>query len=241
MDAKTSIDFILSHFDENNLFPRKMMTKGSNGQFIVHSKEGILFHCKESNYVDCRINAYPLYQTSDYISDIQPLSSPPDFVFIDLDLNSFEKYVNPKKMLDNTLRNTLERILKVFRQHSPSSQSSQAPENFMLCENDKINLQVKPTVLWTGNGYHVYLPIQSLPLDAYEPFSRENYPNLFSMNGGYTRYSVSELFLEYAEYFITNGKADTNHRPTFKSCLIRIPDTFNSKRLHRGCALLRNS
>jgi hypothetical protein len=34
----TDIDFILSHFDNYNLFPRKMMTGVSNGQFSISSK-----------------------------------------------------------------------------------------------------------------------------------------------------------------------------------------------------------
>ncbi len=42
---------------------------------------------------------------------------------------------------------------------------------------------VHPTVLWTGNGYHVYLPIQAVILDHYPEFSRDNFPNLFSLNG----------------------------------------------------------
>ena len=40
MDIK-DIDFILSHFDKDTLFPWKMMTSISNGQFSVSSKEDI--------------------------------------------------------------------------------------------------------------------------------------------------------------------------------------------------------
>ena len=47
-------------------------------------------------------------------------------------------------------------------------------------------------------------------------------------------YFVSEVFLKYAEDLFTGGKADPQHRPRYRSCLIRIPNTYNSKCLARG-------
>ena len=45
--SKEDIDFILSHFEEP-LFPRRMMTSASKGQFTVTSKEAILQRCKDA-------------------------------------------------------------------------------------------------------------------------------------------------------------------------------------------------
>ena len=104
--------------------------------------------------------------------------------------------------------------------------------------NLEFSTEVKPTVLWSGDGYHIYLPIRALVLDDFGPFSKEKYPNLFSeYNDKYDEYSVSELFLLFAIRFLTDGKADPQHRPTFNSCLIRIPNTFNSKCLAKGLSL----
>jgi len=36
-------------------------------------------------------------------------------------------------------------------------------------------------------------------------------------------------FLRFVEKFLTTGKSDSNHRPSIKSCLVRIPGTFNQK------------
>ncbi len=92
-----------------------------------------------------------------------------------------------------------------------------------------------PTVLWTGNGYHIYLPTSAIVLDEEEIFSKDKFTNLFSRyNGKYEGYSVSELFLLFAEEYLTSGKADPQHRVKYKSCLIRIPNTFNSKCLAKG-------
>lgn len=61
-----------------------------------------------------------------------------------------------------------------------------------------------------------------------------SFPNLFTVTGKYSNWSVSEVFLKYAEIFFTNGKADPLHKPKYKVCLVRIPNTLNSKCLSRG-------
>jgi hypothetical protein len=76
------IDFILYHFDnKNNLFPRKMMTAKSNGQFTIYSKDDILKRCIESEFIDCRINAYPEYIKWEKCELIR---QSPNFIFIDI-------------------------------------------------------------------------------------------------------------------------------------------------------------
>ena len=44
----------------------------------------------------------------------------------------------------------------------------------------------------------------------------------------------SQEFLRFAKDFLSNGKADKNHNPSFRSCLLRIPNSFNSKCLSKG-------
>ena len=39
----------------------------------------------------------------------------------------------------------------------------------------------------------------------------------------------SQKFLRFAKDYFSNGKADKNNNPGFKSCLIRIPNSINSK------------
>jgi hypothetical protein len=132
---------------------------------------------------------------------------PPNFVFIDLDLANFE-------MSKNKLELRLKRTLKKIKEY----------KGF-------------PTALWTGNGYHIYLPIKAIVLDQEEIFSKDKFPNLFSNTGKYSNRSVSEVFLKYAEIFFTNGTADPQHVPTYKSCLIRIPNSYNSKLLQKGISI----
>jgi hypothetical protein len=74
-----------------------------------------------------------------------------------------------------------------------------------------------PTVLWTGNGYHVIQPIEAVVLEEIKDFNEFVQP---SMN-----------FLRFAEWKLSNGKMDVQHNRTvsFGNCLLRIPGSHNSK------------
>jgi hypothetical protein len=196
-----SINFILSHFQSPlDEFPRKMMTFKSNGQFAVTTREEILRRCEQSDYRDCRINAYP-----EIIERDGMLVQPPNFIFIDLDLANFDYSIN---RLDKAKNSTLRKMA------------------IMSCF---------PTVLWTGNGYHIYLPLQIPVLDNQQHiFSKEIFPNLFANKGRYSHYFVSEVFMQFVKQYFTNGKSDPQHRPKYKTCLTRIPETYNSKCLLKG-------
>ncbi|HSF49231.1 MAG TPA: DNA primase noncatalytic subunit PriX [Nitrososphaeraceae archaeon] len=173
------IDFLLSHFEgRQRLFPRKMSTFASKGkQFTVYNKEQILNACIISNFLDCRINAYPVLE--------ERLFQAPNIIFIDLDLSS------DLKKLDKNL----EKTLKIIKQ-----------------KLDGFN----PTVLWTGNGYHIYIVLDVRPLELIEELRELSNES-------------SKQFLRFAESTFTNNKKDSQHNPSFKSCLLRIPGTINSK------------
>jgi Primase X len=174
------LNFILKHFPEP-IFPRTISTHKSQGkQFEVFSKAEMLQSYDESNFVDCRVNAYPSY--TEY-KGIQRY--PPNFIFADLDLSTFSEL--------KALERALQTALKIIRM--------------------KINGH--PTVLWTGNGYHLYQPTEAVILEEYTQFEEFEKPSL--------------KFIRFAEFSMTGGKSDPSHNPSFKSCMIRIPGSYNSK------------
>jgi non-catalytic primase subunit PriX-like protein len=73
-----------------------------------------------------------------------------------------------------------------------------------------------PTILDTGNGCHFYQPINSLILEQEEVFIR-------------LHDEPSKIFLKFAAQLLSNNKSDPMHNPTFKSCMLRIPWSINSK------------
>ena len=184
-ELKEGIDFILSYFEgRQQLFPRKISTAFSNGrQFTVYSREQILEECIKANFLNCRINAYPVLGES----GIQA----PNIIFIDLDLSKDLPHQEAIEKLEKAINKSL-KIIK-----------------------EKLNGCI-PTVLWTGNGYHIYVVLNTRPLELIEEL-KELSPK------------PSEEILRYAEIIFSNKKKDLGHNPSFKSSLLRIPYTFNSK------------
>src|SRR5829696_170834 len=80
-EIEIGLDFILSHLEEPVIFPRTIMTKKLGYQRMVYSKERALEHFIESDFIDCRINAFPLLK--------EGATWRPEFLFIDLDLSNF--------------------------------------------------------------------------------------------------------------------------------------------------------
>ncbi len=117
----------------------------------------------------------------------------PNFIFIDLDLCRF----NSRKALDKALRNLLKNVKKKL-------DGAQA------------------TVIWSGNGYHIYLPVKAFILELESVFAEYEYP--------------STKFLRFAEQFLSNEKADPCHSNnlSFKNCMLRIPGSHNSKCVERN-------
>lgn len=83
-------------------------------------------------------------------------------------------------------------------------------------KNIKNKLKGYPTVLFTGGGYHIYQPV-------YIPTALENITEFSKFE------RPSEQFLRFAKYYLSNGKADKQNNPSFKSCLLRVPECINSK------------
>lgn len=78
----------------------------------------------------------------------------------------------------------------------------------------------QPTVLWTGGGYHIYQPMSGFILEEIDRFATYIDP---------TKKDLTSRFMQFAEDLFTDKKSDSQHRPSVKSCLIRIPGTINSK------------
>jgi hypothetical protein len=73
------LDFILSHFEEP-VWPRAIFTKTLGKQYVVYGKQEAIARFKQSNLLDCRINAYPYYTEFKGIN-----RQPPNFIFMDID------------------------------------------------------------------------------------------------------------------------------------------------------------
>jgi hypothetical protein len=184
-EIEIGLDFILSHVEEPTIFPRTTMTKKLGYQRRVYSKERALEYFVESDFIDCRINAFPLLK--------EGATWIPELLFIDLDLSDFTSKKSLQIALNKTLRNIKE----------------------------KLDNNAHPTILWSGNGCHIILPVYCpIELERIEEFQEFDNP--------------SERFLRFAKDNMSNNKADKANNPSFRSCLLRIPNSFNAKCLAKG-------
>jgi hypothetical protein len=118
-----------------------------------------------------------------------------DLVMLDFDLFDFRSRVE----LDRALHKTLSKIKETFGN------------------------EFEPSIIWSGNGYHVYVPIRAIyVLEERSGFSKFLEP--------------SKQFLRFAESYFSNGKSDQAHNTTvtFKNCMLRIPGSHNSKCMLNG-------
>src|SRR5205807_2213800 len=115
------------------------MTKDLGYQLEVFSKEETLAFFQSSRYEDCRINAYPPFTEYQGIN-----RTPISFLMVDLDMKDFKREEDSKKtekLLEKALNKAIDKI--------------------------KENIGGNPTVLWTGNGYHIYQPVTGFILEEY--------------------------------------------------------------------------
>ena len=121
----------------------------------------------------------------------------PDLFFIDLDLSDFKS----RKELELAKAHILRNISKY------------------------LGRDTKPTLLWSGNGYHIIQPVYC-PVNDYlinQKF-KEFADTRIIVNG-----NPAEEFLRFAKILLSENKADKNHNPSFRSCLLRVPGSINLK------------
>jgi hypothetical protein len=81
------------------------------------------------------------------------------------------------------------------------------------------NHDIESTVLWSGRGYHIYLPVGAPVLENESLFEDIEV------------YDPSRKFLQWVEQYVSNNKADPCHSlgVSFNNCMLRIPGSINSK------------
>jgi Primase X len=96
------------------------------------------------------------------------------------------------------------------------------------CKNIKQMISGNATVLWTGNGVHIDQPVKLIydnasTLEEIDIFSE------FKEDPTGRKKDLSTRFMRFAEELFTGSKYDPDHRPSVRSCLLRVPGTLNSK------------
>ena len=184
------LKFVLMHClpsEGGSLFPRKIYTHNLGCQHEVYDINEAMQYFEESHYLDCRIRAYPDQPALTKYFGLEN-GIPPSVLMIDIDKSQFATDRAHKTALSKTLTNIKEMLGGAH-----------------------------PTVLWTGNGYHIIQLIEAVVLEEIKDFNKFVQP--------------SRNFLRFAEWMLSNRKMDIQHNKTisFGNCLLRIPGSHNSK------------
>jgi hypothetical protein len=135
------LDYILCHFEGQNLWPRTVSTKSTEGrQVVIKSREEALARFAQANFLDCRISAYPIGSKLSSFVGVN-LDIVPSIVMIDLDREAFKT----QRAFEMALTKTLRKIQET--------------------------LTSDPTVIWSGSGYHIYLILNAFVLDREDAFN----------------------------------------------------------------------
>ena len=126
------------------------------------------------------------------------------FIFIDLDLSICNTCKYPKRKLDYILKETLKKMEKTVNGF--------------------------PTVLWTGGGYHIYLPARLCNLDDKEKCYKElvsRYDNENSSSS--VNNEMTTEFMKFICKYFTNNHIDLDRISCINSFYVLVPGTINSK------------
>jgi hypothetical protein len=195
------LNFILGHLDDQ--WPKTISTHWTaNAQIRVNHPEDAIYRFSQARLLDCKISAYPEY-TDEFRKGAKDCNVvggrgiTPNFLFIDLDKGAFN---GDLALLKAALFRTLHNI------------------------NEKFHSKFKPTILWSGNGYHIYLPVQ-LSGPSWCLAHTDVFHDLCPMG------DADRRFIQWAEQYLSEGKADPAHSKgvSFKNIMLRIPGSINSK------------
>lgn len=199
---KENLQFILSHFNGQEYRFPRAIMTLKSKGQIYSNNEDEIFH----HFLESDFIGCKIngYPFYEKVDNVNKLS--PSFLFIDLDLSICNVCKYPRRKLDYILKQTLNKIEK--------------------------EIHGNPTVLWTGDGYHIYLPVMfSISKD------NEKYPSEFvDLCNEFTPYVDRDLtteFMRFAAIHFTDNHQQKgtkqNDLVSVTSCFITVPETISIK------------
>lgn len=210
---------------------------------LIHNETGLLQSVLMINKLKPAVNRRRIEQYSDFFNSLDSmLSHFPEPIFprsistLKSKGRQFEVQSEKEMIKAYEAANFMDCKLCAYPSYTEYKGIPRYPPNFILADLDlsafnnkrsleralhstltviKMKICGNPTVLWTGSGYHIYQPIEAVILEQFYPFKSFEQPSV--------------QFLRYVQSYLTKGKTDPNRYPSFKSYMIAIPGTYNSK------------
>jgi hypothetical protein len=200
-EAWEGVDFIMELFEVPRV-PRTVLTATTTkGQRVIRSRDEAMTYFEAALYENCYMNAYLDYETLAKEGQLPEGFKPvPNHIIIDLDRKSFSTDEDFQTALQTTLQNIKENFTGIVAEY--------------------------PIVIWSGNGYHIHVPLPGWTT------ALEDIPGFAAFKDD--KDYLPDKFLRWAERTLSNGSADPHHNPSIKSALFRVPGTINTKAKEAG-------
>lgn len=198
------ISSVLTMFEvvEQRLFPREIMC-GKYNRFVVNSEQEMLDAFRHSDYLNCRICAYPVLNSNNNKSDEGELLIP-NLIQLELDID--------RKLIPGHSKKYALNILKI-------------QVNDLIKKLALYHTIYNMMIMFTGNGYHILIPFRfDTPFEKIKEFLKYTKYEVFNT----TRNEISRQFLIFAKEKLGNRLADPANNPSFRM-LLRCPGTINDK------------
>ena len=201
---KEGINLILNHFHKHDVFPRAISTQAlpRESPVIIHDENEMFRAYEQSGFIDCKVSVYPL-TTEKFIHHNGINIHTSDFIFINLTSKSSSLSPPPPSPT-------------ILSCNAGSGIVDQAKALYSILQNIKDLLsEARPTILWTGNGFQVYQPVNTITLEDME----EEYIDLEYLHEFRKFVSkqqvLSNLFLEFSKQRLLSYNNTTRLYPLY--------------------------
>src|ERR671922_327834 len=170
---KADIEFLLAHF-EPPAFPRRISTiLSKNKQYAVYSLDEMLYEFERADFIDCKINAY------NYIGEeVTPRPDGHGNGNGNGNGNRHHKSIDSVSHLDSNNNNNNESYYEnVIKRIQTKAHTDPLPTVLFIDLDNRrvlwstrqrikstfVDNELEPTVIDSGNGYHIVLPLETDP------------------------------------------------------------------------------
>jgi len=263
---RKELEFLLSHFKAPTV-PRRYSTQATgDAQYVAETVDEMIKKFEEAKNVDCKVNAYNYLDASRATPPPSPLGRSSSSN--DDNGNRNGHHIDDKNIYNNytpvPAQSLNERIEEAAKLIQAKALSEQAPTILFIDLDEKKALpktrarikdvfmddSLEPTVIDSGNGFHLLLVLETDPAKYPAPLDGDYYATENDLIPGRTLQSARTLalcfdnnpanvspggtLLKCASEILTNKKADKSNHPSVKSVMVRVPGSYNSKLLARG-------
>jgi hypothetical protein len=261
---KADIEFLLSHFEPPAFPRRISTILSKNKQYAVYSLKEMLYEFERADFIDCKINAYSYIGQTLSPGEVGNGNGDGNGDGNGRHIITSSDHHNESDYYENIIKRIQEKArsdpLPTVLFMDLDNRRALWPTRQRI-KNTFVDNELEATIIDSGNGYHIVLPLETDPakygayglgdgtakgIESWKDKILPGYHHDFAALIASTYYaknqyypipeniSPANMLLRFGEDFLTNDKADIGHNPSVRSCMVRVPGSYNSKCISKG-------